>query len=103
MATVRERLSAFMERQNITRHQLASALCINVGTMDGWRYSGRTPPAVMLAVLDWLENDPRLRAKLRLNRKKERPRGRPFPKGHQFRFGDPRRESALAEKRKSVA
>jgi hypothetical protein len=100
MPTVRERLNAFRKRRNVTRTQLADALSTPLRTMDGWLYEGHTPPGVMITMLDLIEDNPQVGAKLGLSRRKERPRGRPFERGHCFRFNDPRRPAALAEARK---
>jgi hypothetical protein len=99
MATVRDRLNSFRKRHNVTRSQLAEALSTPVRTMNGWIYEGHTPPGAMISLLDLIEDSPRARARLGLSRRKERPRGRPFERGHPFRFNDPRRPAAIAEAR----
>ena len=103
MPTVRERLNAFLKRRNVTRSQLAAALSTSVKTMDSWRYAGTTPPAVMLSMLDLIEGDPHVRAKLGLSRRRERPRGKPFEVGNRWRVNDLRRPEALREARERKA
>ena len=100
MPTVRERLNSFRKRRNVTRSQLAEALSTPLRTMDSWLYEGRTPPGAMLTLLGLIENESRVRSQLGLSRRKKRSRGRPFERGHCFRFNDPRRPAALAEARK---
>jgi len=98
--TVRERLQDFRKSRNFTRRQLADALSTPIKTLDSWLYEGHTPPGAMISLLDLIENDSHVRARLGLSRRRERPRGKPFERGHKFRFGDPRRPQALAEARK---
>ena len=99
MPTVRERLNAFLKRRNVTRSQLAAALSTSVKTMDSWRYAGTTPPAVMLSMLDLIEGDSHVRARLGLSRRRKLPRGKPFGPGNRWRIGSSTREAALAEAR----
>lgn len=100
MPTIQERLNAFRRSHSLTHRQLADALSTPLRTLHAWTSDGKTPPAVMLTMLDLIENDSRIRAKLGLSRRKEQPRGRPFEKGHCYRFNDPRRSEAIAESRK---
>ena len=104
MMTVGARLHAYMKQHRLTRQKMADALSTPVKTMDSWLYSGITPPAVMIPMLDMIEKRSQVRSWLGLSRGgKKLARGRPFPRGHPYRFGDPRREAALREARKRKA
>lgn len=98
MRTVGQRLTDFMESRDITRKQLAAALSTPERTIDNWRWHNSTPPSVMLTVLDLLENDGHVRAKLGLSRRKKQPGGN-FQPGNPWRWNDPRRAQAIAEAR----
>ncbi len=97
--TVQHRLNAFRKRTKVTRTQLADAFSTPPRTFNGWLYGEHTPPGPMVTLLDLIEANSQVRSQLGLSSRKERPRGRPFPKGHKFRFNDPRRPQALAEAR----
>ena len=99
MMTVRERLHAYMNRHRLTRQRMADALSTPVKTMDSWLYEGVTPPAVMVRMLDLLEQHSKVRTWAGAIRSRERRRGRAFQPGHPYRFNDPRRPQALAEAR----
>ena len=96
---LRDRMRALMERRNLTRRELADALGTNHYTCRGWLDLGRTPPAAIAQLLTLIEESSSVRRRLGLSHGKQLPRGRPFPKGHQFRFNDPRRPAALAAAR----
>jgi hypothetical protein len=98
--TVRERLQDFRKRRRFTRRQLADALSTPLKTLDSWLYEGHTPPGAMISLLHLIERDPHVRRQLGLIHPTKIPRGRPFERGHPYRFGDPRREAALKEARK---
>ena len=97
---LRDRLSTLMKEQGLTRRQMADGLDTPIDTLKGW-LDGKTPPAILGAVLDLIERKPRVSRWLKLGtrRIKLRPRGYGFQPGHPFRFGDPRRPAALAEAR----
>ena len=101
MASVRDRIQAFMCKHKLTRVQMAEALGTSVWTMDAWKY-GTTPPAAVAKLMDLLEKYPSVRVLAGATHQKV-PRGKPFEKGHPWRFNDERRKQLLAEKRKSVA
>jgi hypothetical protein len=97
---LRDRLSTIMEEQGLTRRQMAVGLDTPLDTLKGW-LDGKTPPAILGAMLDLIERKPQVSRWLKLGtrRIKLRPRGYGFQPGHQFRFNDPRRPAALAEAR----
>ena len=99
---LRDRISAIMEEHGLTRREMAAGLGTPLDTLKGWLDQGKTPPAVLGPMLDLLEGKREVMRgwrRLGIKRIKQRQRGRPFPKGHQFRINDPRRPQALAEAR----
>ena len=90
-----------MKEQGLTRRQMADGLDTPIDTLKGWLDQGKTPPAVLTALLDLIDRKPKVSRWLRLGtrRIKQRPRGHSFQPGHEFRFGDPRRPAALREAR----
>ena len=101
---LRDRISAIMKEHGLTRREMAAGLDTSPHTFRGWLDKRRTPPAALGPLLDLIEGRP-VRGWLRLGmgRIKQRPRGRPFERGHAFRFNDPRRPQALAEARERRA
>lgn len=99
---LRDRISTIMEEHGLTRREMAAGLDTPLDTLKGWLDQGKTPPAVLGPLLDLLEGKREVIRgwrRLGIKRIKLRQRGRPFERGHPYRFGDPRRPQALAEAR----
>ena len=94
-----ERIRAFRIKHKLTRARMAEAFGTSAGTMDAWKEN--TPPACAVRLMDLLERYPCIR-KLAGATPEKRGRGRPFEPGHKFRFGDSRRQQAIAEARKAA-
>lgn len=92
------RLRAFMRQQKLTRGEMAEVLKTPLRTLDGWLDRGTTPPACLLPLMDLLESRSQIRTWLGVNTSasKREPRGRPFRRGNEWRFGDRRRDETRA-------
>jgi hypothetical protein len=96
VATVRDRLAAFMKQHKLTRQRMADALQTPVGTLNSWMDEGVTPPACMVAMLDLLEGYPRVRHWIGATAQKV-PRGRPFLPGNAWRLDSARAQALRAK------
>jgi hypothetical protein len=99
MRLVCDRLNSFLAERKVTRQQLADALSTKVRTVDSWRYAKRTPPSAVIALLDLIENDSRVRTRLGLVNKRDHHDKGGFQPGNPWRIGSPTREAAIAEAR----
>jgi transcriptional regulator with XRE-family HTH domain len=62
MPYLAQRLRAFQAEHGLTRRELADALCVSKATFDSWLDTERSPPAVLLLVMDLLEDKPQMRS-----------------------------------------
>ena len=83
---IKDRIRAYMQKHNLTRYMMATALSMPVKQLDRYLYMGTTPPYCMAALMDLLEQHPQVGYWLGARRTRERPRGRPFEKGNPWRF-----------------
>lgn len=86
MPQIRDRIRDYMAKHNLTRFMMAQALRMPVRQLDAYLYDGVTPPYVMTAMMDLLEQHPQVGFWLGARRTRARPRGRPFEKGNPWRF-----------------
>jgi hypothetical protein len=95
------RLREFMGRYDLTRNEMAVVITTPRGTLDHWLDDAVNPPACLLALMDVLEEESRVRTRLGVHCAKPsvRGRGRPFRRGNEFRFNDRRRSQALQRAR----
>jgi len=92
--TLSTRLREFMKRHDLTRDEMAAVIRTPRGTFDHWL------DACLLALMDLLEEESRARTRLGVHgTRRSAPRGRPFRRGNEFRFGDKRRTQALQRAR----
>jgi transcriptional regulator with XRE-family HTH domain len=102
MARIVERIRGFMERYRLSRREMAAILKTPDRTLGRWLNDDRNPPTCMLALMDMLETQSRVRTSLGVHKARNRPlRGRPFVRGNPYRFGDKRRETALGNAARS--
>ena len=94
------RLRGFMRQQKLTRGAMAEVLKTPLRTLDGWLDHGTTPPACLLPLMDLLESRSQVRTWLgvKTSTRKAEPRGRPFRRGNEWRFGDLRRDEAAGSR-----
>ena len=98
--TLRVRLREFLKRYDLTRDEMAAVIRTPRGTFDHGLDDDVNPPACLLALMDLLEEESRARTRLGVHgTRRSAPRGRPFRRGNEFRFGDKRRTQALQRAR----
>jgi hypothetical protein len=104
MARIAERIRGFMERYNLSRREMAAILKTPDRTLGNWLDDDRNPPACMVALMDVLETQSRVRTSLGVHKARKRPlRGRPFVRGNPYRFGDRRRAGVLGVRQSDAA
>ena len=76
-----------MKARDLSRSEIAAALRTPERTLDDWLKDGASPPGIVAALLDVLEQSPKARAVLGIDQpRKGRVRGRPFQRGNRYRF-----------------
>lgn len=82
-------LRVFMKRWGLIRKNMAEVLKTPLRTLDGWLNHGATPPACLVPLMDLLESWSQVRTWTGVHaiRHKKEPRGRPFRRGNEWRFG----------------
>ena len=86
MPLIRDRIRDYMQKHQLTRYMMATALSMPVRQLDSYLYDGTSPPYCMAALMDLLEQHPEVGYWLGARRTRERPRGRPFKPGNPWRF-----------------
>ena len=96
MLILSTRLREFMRRHDLT----AAVIRTPRGTFDHCLDDEVNPPACLLALMDLLEEESRVRTRLGVHgTRRSAPRGLPFRRGNEFRFNDKRRGQALQRAR----
>ena len=95
------RLRGFMRQQKLTRGAMAEVLKTPLRTLRWLARSRNDAAACLLPLMDLLESRSQVRTWLgvKTSTRKAEPRGRPFRRGNEWRFGDLRRDEAPAGSR----
>jgi DNA-binding transcriptional regulator YiaG len=94
-------LKVALTRLELSQAQFARIIDTPLRTVAGWCGGETKPPPMLWSILKVIEGSGQARRILHVSaiRHQNKPRGRPFRRGNEFRFTDKRRQEALARAR----